>query len=150
MSKMASHEPFGHLQHKLWSKEGPGVKLAVWLATIKSRESTKPWCVQVECDTPLERSWWELQVCFKPHPTLEVWTRNYEFPKSRESKSGQFRDSSLGVPGQSHSDVGLVGKHREYYMGEGGAFPRVRVVVNQVSPCCPWLVPTPRVIPNVD
>jgi len=29
MSKMASHEPFGHLQPKLWAKEGPGVKLPV-------------------------------------------------------------------------------------------------------------------------
>jgi len=29
MSKMTSHEPFGHLQPKLWAKEGPGVKLAV-------------------------------------------------------------------------------------------------------------------------
>jgi hypothetical protein len=29
MSKMASYEPFGHLQHKLWSKEGSGIKLAV-------------------------------------------------------------------------------------------------------------------------
>jgi hypothetical protein len=29
MSKMASHEPFGHLQHKLWQKEGPEIKLAV-------------------------------------------------------------------------------------------------------------------------
>jgi len=29
MSKMASHEPFGHFQHELWQKEGPGVKLAV-------------------------------------------------------------------------------------------------------------------------
>jgi hypothetical protein len=26
---MASHWPFGHLQPKLWAKEGPGVKLAV-------------------------------------------------------------------------------------------------------------------------
>jgi hypothetical protein len=29
----------------------------------------------------------------------EVWARSYEFPKSRESKPGQFWDSSLGVPG---------------------------------------------------
>jgi hypothetical protein len=29
MSKMASHESFGHLQHKLWSKEGSRVKLVV-------------------------------------------------------------------------------------------------------------------------
>jgi hypothetical protein len=29
MFKMASHEPFGHLQHKLWQKEGLKVKLAI-------------------------------------------------------------------------------------------------------------------------
>jgi hypothetical protein len=29
MSKMGSHCPFGHLKHKLWAKEGPGVKLAI-------------------------------------------------------------------------------------------------------------------------
>jgi hypothetical protein len=29
MFKMTSHESFGHLQHKLWSKERLGVKLAV-------------------------------------------------------------------------------------------------------------------------
>jgi hypothetical protein len=68
MSKMASHEPFGHLQHKLWSKEGPGVKLPIWLPTTKSWESTQSRCVKIECDTPLESSWGELQVCFRPHP----------------------------------------------------------------------------------
>jgi hypothetical protein len=33
----------------------------------------------------------------------EVWTKSYELPKSRESKSGQFRDSCeilLGSPGK--------------------------------------------------
>ncbi len=34
----------------------------------KGRESTRPLCVQVECDTSLESSWRELQLCFKPHP----------------------------------------------------------------------------------
>jgi hypothetical protein len=67
MSKMASHEPFGHLKHKLCAKEGPGVKLLVWLPTTKSQESTRPWCVQAKCDTPLEISQGELQVCFRPH-----------------------------------------------------------------------------------
>jgi hypothetical protein len=57
MSKMASHEPFGRLQHKLWLKERPGVKLAVWIPTTKNRESTQSRCVQVKCDTPLESSW---------------------------------------------------------------------------------------------
>jgi hypothetical protein len=31
MSKMGLHETFGHLKHKLWSKERSGIKLAVWL-----------------------------------------------------------------------------------------------------------------------
>jgi hypothetical protein len=68
MSKMASHEPFGHIQHKLWLKEGPGTKLVVWLPTTKSRESTRSWCVQVEWDTPLENSQGDLQVCFRSRP----------------------------------------------------------------------------------
>jgi hypothetical protein len=57
-----------NLQHKLWQKEGSGVKLAVWLSTTKTRESTRPWCVQMECNTPLESSQQEVQVCFRPHP----------------------------------------------------------------------------------
>ncbi len=72
--------------------------------------------------------------------------------KSRESKSGQFRDSTLdlGSPGtKNHSDVGAAEQHREYYMGEGGGFPRVRAVVSQVNLCCSWLVPTPIVVLKV-
>jgi hypothetical protein len=84
MSKTTLHEPFGHLQHKLWSKEGLRVKLAVWLPTTRCRESTWPWCVQVECDTPLESSWGELQVCFRPHPNRrsELRVMNSQSPKS--------------------------------------------------------------------
>jgi hypothetical protein len=29
MSEMGSHDPFGHLKHKLWPKERLGVKLAI-------------------------------------------------------------------------------------------------------------------------
>jgi hypothetical protein len=49
-----------------------------------------------------------------------------------------------------HSDVASAESCKEYYMGEGGGFPRVRAVVSQVSPSCPWLVPTPKVFPNVN
>jgi hypothetical protein len=37
MSKMGSHDPFGHLKHKLWPKEGPQVKLTIWLRPLKVR-----------------------------------------------------------------------------------------------------------------
>jgi hypothetical protein len=43
---MASHEPFGHLQPKLWAKEGP---------TTKSRESTFSRRLQIVCNMALEK-----------------------------------------------------------------------------------------------
>jgi hypothetical protein len=81
---MASHEPFEHLQHKLWSKERPGVKLAVWLPTTKSQESTRLRCVQVDCDTSLESSQGEIQVRFRPCPNrrLEREVMNVQSPGS--------------------------------------------------------------------
>jgi len=39
---------------------------------------------------------------------------------------------------KSHLDVGVVERHRVYYMGEGGGFPQVRAVVSPESPvACP-------------
>jgi hypothetical protein len=84
MSKMASHEPFGHMQHKLWSKERPGIKLTIWLPSIKSQESTWSRWVQVECNTPLETSQGELQVCFKPCPN---WSSGREVMNTQSSGS---------------------------------------------------------------
>ncbi len=49
-------------------KERSGVKLVVWLSTTKSWESTQPRYVQGECNKPLESSWWEIQLCFRPRP----------------------------------------------------------------------------------
>ncbi len=49
---------------------------------------------------------------------------------------------SLGT--KSHSDVGATGRHREYYMGEGGGFPRVQVVVNLVSLELPVACPSTK------
>jgi hypothetical protein len=145
MSKMASHEPFGHLQHN-------GRK--------KGRES----------------NWWPLKVGNRPYPGVCRWSvthcwkvleKSYNFasdlilikglswelwaPKVPGVEIGTVSGLLLGNPKtKSHSDVGLMGEHKEYYMGEGGGFPRVGAMVSQVSPCCPWLVPRPRLIQNED
>jgi len=75
----------------------------------------------------------------------ELWS-----PKVSGVQTGTVLRLLLWSPGnKSHLDVCAAEQHREYYMGEGGAFPRVRAMVNQVSPCCQWLVPTPRVFPKV-
>jgi hypothetical protein len=63
---MGSHDPFGHLWHKLWPKERLGVKLPVWLPTTESWKSTRFPCVQVACDASLESSQRGLQLWFKP------------------------------------------------------------------------------------
>jgi hypothetical protein len=55
-------------------------------------------------------------------------------------QSGQFRDSFGTISGlqlgsfgkKSHLDVTPVERCREYYMGEGGGFPRIRAVVSLV------------------
>jgi hypothetical protein len=84
MSKVSSHWPFGHLQPKLWAKEGPRVKLAILLPTTKSRESTSSRRLQQECDIALESSRRELQVWFKarPDPSLGREVMNAQSPGS--------------------------------------------------------------------
>jgi hypothetical protein len=90
MFKMGSHRSFGHLKHKLWSKEKPRVKLTVWFLTTKSQESTRFPCVQATCNTPLKSSWRGLQLCFGLH--CKWWsTRKVMQPQSRGSSScGNF------------------------------------------------------------
>jgi hypothetical protein len=98
---MDLHEPFGHLQHKLCMKQRSRVKLAVWLPSTKSRESTQPRCVQVECDAPLEKSQWEIQVCFRPHPN---W-RSKQGIMSCQSLKSPNRDSFETPPWESREKV---------------------------------------------
>jgi hypothetical protein len=40
-----SHDPFGHVKHKLWPKERPGVKLSIWFPITKSRKSPRFLCM---------------------------------------------------------------------------------------------------------
>jgi hypothetical protein len=129
---MASHRPFGHLSPKLWAKEGPGVKLAVWLPTTKSRESTSSRCPIRECDMALERSRRGLQLWFRPRrdPTPQSGVMAVQ---SSESPAGTISGLHFGSPGNlCHLDVAPTGRRRVYYMGDGGGIPWVRAVVSLV------------------
>jgi hypothetical protein len=131
---MASHWQFGHLQPKLWAKEGPGVKLAVWLPTTKSRESTSSRRPIWACDMALERSRRGLHLWFRPRcdPTLQSGVIAVQ---SSGSPAGTISGLHFGSPGKlCHSDVASATSHREYYMGEGGGFPWVWAVVSLVCP----------------
>jgi len=101
MSKMASHEPFGYLQPKLWAKEGPRVKLAIWLLITKSRESTSFRHLQKECDGALESYWEELQLWFRPHSN---W-RSELGDMSVQSPGNSTRDNFGTPPWESQEKV---------------------------------------------
>jgi len=45
-------------------------------------------------------------------------------------------------------DAGAVEQRKEYYMGEGGAFPRVRAVMSQVNPRLPVACPNTKNVQN--
>jgi len=51
---------------------------------------------------------------------------------------------------KSHSDVGAAKRHKIYYMGEGGGFPRVRAVVSQVSLELLVACPSTKGVPECD
>jgi hypothetical protein len=147
---MASHEPFVHLKPKLWAKEGPRVKLEVWLPTTKSQESTSSWHSILECDMALESARQELQLWFKPRSN---WILNSGDMSSQSPGTPTWDNFGLllGSPGKkSHLDVASAESCRVYYMGEGGGFPWVRAVVSQVCQSAHGLSQHPRVFSNAN
>jgi hypothetical protein len=71
------------------------------------------------------------------------------WPKVPGVQIGTVSRLHFGSPGtKSHLGVGAVEQHREYYMGEGGGFPRVRAVVSQVSPKSPVACPNTKRVQN--
>jgi len=130
---MGLHDPFGHLKHKLWPKERSGIKLAVWLLTTKSRESTRFPCVQVVCDISLERSQQGLQFFFRPHFNQRS-AHKVMGPKVAGVPNLAISKLPFGSFGtKCHLDVGLVERHIVYYKGEGGGFPQVQAMMSLVS-----------------
>ncbi len=53
---------------------------------------------------------------------------------------------SLGT--KSHLGGGAAERQIEYYMGEGGGFPRVQAVVSLVSPGLPMACPSTKGVPE--
>jgi hypothetical protein len=124
---MGSHDPFGYLKHKLWAKEGLGVKLSIWFPITKSQNS--PWFpyVQVACHIPLKRSRLRLKLHFKPHLN---WRFTHKIMGLQNFGSPNFGN-------YWHLGVGLVSRHNEYYKEQGDGFYQVQAVVSFVSSCLP-------------
>jgi hypothetical protein len=135
---------------KLWAKEGPGVKLPVWLLTTKSRELTSSQCCLKECNW----HWKDLDESYNFGLDLVlIWVRGEELWPSKVLglQPGTVSRFQLGSPGKkNHLDVASAKSCRVYYMGEGGGFPQVQAVVSLVCKSACGLSQHPRVFPNVN
>jgi len=124
MFKMGSHDPFGHLKHKLWPKEkseiDPIYVCVGWVWHIVGKLSTR-------ATTLLQTS-----------SQSEVYTRSYGPPKLQESQLWQFLDSKM--------PFGCGPRGKAQSKGEGGGFPQVRAMVSFVSSSCSWFVLAPKVL----
>jgi len=79
----------------------------------------------------------------------ELWAP--KVPGLQRDSFGTISGLQLRSPGKkSHLDVVSAEWHREYYMGEGGGFPRVRAVVCLVVQSARGLSQHPRVSRNVN
>ncbi len=84
-------------------------------------------------------------------PQLEVGVRSYERPKSRESKLGHFRNSTLGVPGKSAIRMQVRRRVTENTIwGKVVASPKSGPWWVKWVKSCPWLVLAPKVLQNVN
>jgi hypothetical protein len=134
MSKIGLHDPFKHLKHKLWPKEGPWVKLAVWFSTTKIRESPQfpsyRWHATYRWKA-LDKGYnfsWDLISIKALHTKL--WT-----PKVTKIPTLGISRLQLGT--KWHLGASRVARHRIYYKEEGGGFPQVQAVVSLVKPWLP-------------
>jgi len=69
---------------------------------------------------------------------IQVWGEKLWAPKVSGVQTETVLGLHFGSPGKkSHLDASPAKSCREYYMGEGGGFPRVWAVMSQVSPRSP-------------
>jgi hypothetical protein len=103
-------------------KEGPGVKLAVWLPTTKSRESMPS----------RQRATTSVQTSSRSKSAIESYGGS-KFRESCRDNFGTISGLHFGTPGNlCHLDVGAAERRRVYYMGDGGGIPRVQAVMSLV------------------
>jgi hypothetical protein len=143
---MGSHHPFGHLKHKLWSKKSRGVKLAIWLPTIKSWESTQFSNVQEACNIPLERSQLGLQLFFKCHYNQRSAHEVMGPQSHRNPNSGNFGTSIWG-----QNAIWMWPPWRDIentIRGKVVASPKSRPWWVLWVWGCPWLVLAPKLLKN--
>jgi hypothetical protein len=72
-------------------------------------------------------------------------------PKVPRVQTRTISGLHFGSPGKKcHSDASVAESHKEYYMGEGGGFPRICAMVSQVSPRLFVVCPSTKSVPECE
>jgi hypothetical protein len=118
----------------LWQKEGPRVKLVVWLPTTKVGN----WLDLSVCRWSVIHHWKALEENYNfaldliPIRGLSKTLWPCKVPGIQIRTVLRLLLGNLGT--KRHLDVSAAERRREYYMGESGGFHQVWAVVSPVSP----------------
>jgi hypothetical protein len=146
---MGSHDPFGHFKHKLWPKEGLGVKLTNW------QIDSQPLKVDnhpdfLTCKWHSTYQWKNLDEGYNFVSDLisirGLHTKSWA-PKVVGVPAMGISGLPLGIPETKwHLGAGPVARHRVHYKGEGGGFPQVRAMMSLVNLCLFMARPCTKVL----
>jgi hypothetical protein len=65
-----------------------------------------------------------LQLYFRPHPNPRLKNKVMRSQSCKSPNVGNFETKFGNPKTKCYLDVGLVERHRIYYKGEGGGFPK--------------------------
>jgi hypothetical protein len=146
MSKMVSHEPFWISAAQIMVERRVGNQTGSLTPDHqKSGIDPIPMCAG-EVRHTVGKISRRATTLLQTSSQSKVGARSYERPKSQESKPGQFRDSTLGVPGKS-----VIRMQVQRWDAKNTIWGKV-VASFESKPWwvkwvqgCPWFVPIPRV-----
>jgi hypothetical protein len=124
------------------------IKLAIWLPTTKSQESTSSQCSILDCNTALESCRGELQLWFKPHCDRTLQSRDMSSQSSKTPTWDSFETPIWESREKEPFGCSLGGELQSIlYEGRWWLPPSLGRGESCVSKC-PWLVPTPKGVPE--
>jgi hypothetical protein len=144
---MGLHDLFEYLKHKLWPKEGFGVKVSIWLLFTKNQES--PWntCVQVTCHIALESSQQGSQLCFKSYLNQRFSKEVMALQSAKSLNFKNFKTPNLEVLGQN--DIWMLPSWlitKNTIKGKVVASPKSGSWWILWVHICPWLIRAPKLL----
>ncbi len=141
---MGSHDPFGHLKHRLWPKES---RKSNWQFDYRPLEvKNRP--DFLTCRWRVTYRWKNLDKGYNFYLYL-ISIRSFHTklwaPKVARISALGISKLPHGIPGRKwHLGVGPLARHIIYYKGEGGGFPQSGLWWVSWVRFCSWLVCAPK------